>query len=106
MVMGNREKREQKKTERIAAAERREIELRERRRSEIRAQRCPRCSADCIARLLYGLPDRSPDLQEEVDLGLVVLAGSAFCSTDPQWHCRNCHHEWGTLGELFVRLTR
>ena len=55
-------------------------------------RRCPRCSSDEVARLLYGTP--SPDLLEEARAGRVALGADVFWPEAPQWLCVACANEW------------
>ena len=106
--MGKRSKREAKKAGREAnqavraeAEARREAEVRELWRDEIRSQRCPVCGSGGVGRYFYGMPDFAPAMVEERDEGLLILAGCSSRGSDPIWRCRACGHEWGTLGPLF-----
>lgn|GEM_PF-1991088 len=49
--------------------------------------RCPACGSDRIARILWGLPVYSQELQEQMDAGKVVLGGCCVSDFDP---CRTC----------------
>ena len=95
--MGKRAKREQRHTERRAAASACEAERRAAFLAEVAAQRCPVCGAAGVARIGYGLPRFTPDLTADLDAGRVVLGGCDISGDDPVWLCRACKHSWGRL---------
>jgi hypothetical protein len=57
---------------------------------------CPVCESSHIAKIEYGLPDFSEELERELDAKRVVLGGCVVTGDDPQWHCNECHHRWGS----------
>ena len=60
---------------------------------------CPLCHSQRVARILYGLPDFTPELGKTLDEDRVVLGGCCIVGNDPQWHCMTCRHEWGSIDE-------
>ena len=58
---------------------------------------CPKCQAGNPARILYGLPDFTPELQQELSSKRVVLGGCVIFDDSPAWQCTRCGHEWGEL---------
>ncbi len=71
-----------------------------------RAQiKCPRCGSRNTARILYGMPAYSSELQEKLDSGKVFLGGCGISAvrdgnggmipTDPARYCNACHKEFG-----------
>ena len=62
--------------------------------------KCPYCGSTDIARLLYGKPFFSEELQEQLDSGKVRLGGccihvieaedGTMVRTDPEWYCNHC----------------
>ncbi len=58
-----------------------------------RAQRCPMCGSAEVSRYLYGLPDFSPELQKDLDEGLIILVGCTLSPNNPVRLCRTCRHE-------------
>ena len=53
---------------------------------------CPSCGDREPQRIAYGYP--YPDMWESVERGESVLGGCEMRSTSPNWHCRQCGHEW------------
>ena len=51
---------------------------------------CARCGSKRIAKILYGLPAFSKELQESLDEGSVVLGGCNVGEDDPTWACADC----------------
>jgi len=31
---------------------------------------------------------------EDLDKGDIVLGGCCVTENDPEWHCKDCEHEW------------
>jgi hypothetical protein len=58
---------------------------------------CPACHAPRVARIQYGLPVFTPELEQELDEGRTVLGGCCIFGNDPQWECLECHHRWGQI---------
>ena len=58
--------------------------------AEGRPQSCPACGSPRIARILYGLPDFSKDLEEALSEGTVTLGGCVVTGDDPEWECLAC----------------
>ncbi|MDM7912316.1 MAG: hypothetical protein QUS09_04390 [Methanotrichaceae archaeon] len=58
--------------------------------SEGQPQRCPKCLGTRIARVLYGHPCMSADLQRALKNGTVVLGGCCLTGDDPKWQCTDC----------------
>lgn len=59
--------------------------------TELKPRRCPVCGSSWIAKILYGYPGCSPDLQRELDRGEVVLGGCIVFSFSPEWQCMDCY---------------
>ena len=55
---------------------------------------CLACGAKGAARILYGLPLFSPELDALLDKGELVLGGCVISEDDPEWHCNSCGHDW------------
>ena len=53
---------------------------------------CPKCDSADVARIEYGFP--SPEMIEGSDKGEIVLGGCCVEVNDPEWHCKDCEHEW------------
>jgi len=58
---------------------------------------CPRCGSKKTAKILYGMPMMSPDLQEQLDKGEVVLGGCCITTCDPKYYCNKCKKDFGML---------
>ena len=55
---------------------------------------CPKCSSKNIIPIVFGLP--GPELEAEAMAGKVSLGGCIVSPDDPEWHCRDCKHEWAS----------
>jgi len=53
-------------------------------------RKCPRCGSRGIARILYGHPDPSETLFQDLREGRVVLGGCCITDDDPAWQCTSC----------------
>jgi hypothetical protein len=58
--------------------------------AEGRPQSCPACGSPRIARILYGLPAFSKDLEDALSEGIVALGGCVLSGDDPEWQCLGC----------------
>lgn len=56
---------------------------------------CPRCGSKKTARILYGKPVMSPELEEQLDKGEVVLVGYCINDYAPAYHCNKCKKDFG-----------
>ena len=61
----------------------------------MRKIKCPKCGSTNIARYLWGMPSFTPDLQEEIKQGKIILGGCCITEQDPQYHCNNCKKDFG-----------
>jgi len=57
---------------------------------------CPSCGSKRVARILYGLPDDTPELLSEIKVGKATLGGCCIDDNDPKWKCHDCLLKWGT----------
>lgn len=55
---------------------------------------CPACGCNQVASILYGLPDDSDELREDLRMKRVTLGGCVVSDDDPLWHCNVCGVEW------------
>lgn len=69
-----------------------------------RPLRCPQCGSSSVARILWGLPAFSDDLQRWLDEGEVVLGGCCLPDALPAWHCNRCQHRWPTPADEGTRM--
>jgi len=51
---------------------------------------CPACGSKRVARIMYGYPAYSDELQAQLDAGTVVLGGCVITGDDPAWRCTQC----------------
>ncbi len=51
---------------------------------------CPRCGEKPVAKLIYGFPVMTPELQEEVKAGKIAFGGCCITGYDPRWQCTHC----------------
>jgi len=54
--------------------------------------KCPKCQSENVAAIEFGLP--SPEMIEARERGEIVLGGCCVAEDDPEWHCKDCEHEW------------
>lgn len=53
-------------------------------------RKCPFCKSSTIAKILYGMPYFSKELEKELDEGKTVLGGCIVTQDDPPWQCVDC----------------
>jgi hypothetical protein len=53
-------------------------------------KKCPSCGSAKIARILYGMPDFSPELEKDLEEGRIVLGGCDIIFNNPSWQCADC----------------
>lgn len=59
-----------------------------------RAKRiCPECGSVSVVRIVYGYP--GSELIRQAEAGKIWLGGCCVSGNDPEWHCKECGHEWG-----------
>ena len=68
--------------------------------------RCPSCGLREIARIQWGRPRFTKELETALDAGVVVLGGYMVASDSPRWRCRSCGHEFGDLGIRIIEYSR
>lgn len=56
--------------------------------------RCPKCNKTKVAKILYGMPAMSEELEKQLDEGSVVLAGCCIEGEKPRFRCRWCKREF------------
>ncbi|WP_203329171.1 hypothetical protein [Candidatus Laterigemmans baculatus] len=49
--------------------------------------KCPKCGGQPVARIVYGLPHFSDELEQEIQSGKTVLGGCCISGDDPEWQC-------------------
>jgi hypothetical protein len=58
--------------------------------SKRKPAKCPKCGSAKVARILYGYPHMSEDLERDMNEGKIVLGGCCEESIDPSWQCTAC----------------
>ncbi len=56
-------------------------------------RKCPECGSAKIARIQYGMPICSPELDRNLESGKVVLGGCCQEINAPAWKCAACGAE-------------
>ena len=60
-------------------------------------RRCPRCKSDNVARIQWGLPAFTEELERGLESGRVILGGCCISPDSPELHCNDCGAEFGHL---------
>ena len=55
--------------------------------------KCHECGSLRIARILYGLPAWSAELEADLKAGRVAIGGCCITGDDPAWKCMECEAE-------------
>jgi hypothetical protein len=55
---------------------------------------CPNCGSSRVARIMYGYPPPSRELEKEMDEERLVLGGCIVTGEDPTHYCNSCGHHW------------
>lgn len=53
---------------------------------------CPSCGSAAVIPIVYGMPDE--DLVRRDAEGLALIGGVAMYDYSPEWHCKDCQHQW------------
>ena len=53
--------------------------------------KCPNCGFDKIAYILYGLPNFTPSLRNEIRENKIALGGCFISDESPTWKCVACN---------------
>ena len=53
---------------------------------------CPGCNSQRVVPIVFGYP--TPDAMEAVEEGKIMLGGCIVEEGNPNWHCKDCDHEW------------
>ena len=56
---------------------------------------CPQCGSRETAKILYGMPTWSPELDEQINKGGIVLGGCCITRCDPVYRCNKCKKDFG-----------
>jgi predicted RNA-binding Zn-ribbon protein involved in translation (DUF1610 family) len=53
---------------------------------------CPKCGSSNVIPIIYGLPSYEAFLESKE--GKIKLGGCIVSDDNPNWHCKDCGHEW------------
>lgn len=53
----------------------------------------PKCGSLIVARILYGFPAWSEELEADLKAGRVAIGGCCITGDDPAWKCVECETE-------------
>ena len=65
---------------------------------------CPHCGSKNTARILYGYPAFSPQLERKLDEGRIRLGGCIVTDFDPDRHCNECGRDFSTVPSVWDLL--
>lgn len=65
-----------------------------------KTRKCPACGSESIAKIMYGMPMMTPELEEELRTGKLSLGGCCVSDDSPRWECNGCGEEWGRVSHL------
>ena len=65
---------------------------------------CPRCGSHAIARILYGMPADSEELERDLDAGRIVLGGCMVWDGRPDHACTACDLRFRADGRPAIPL--
>lgn len=54
---------------------------------------CPLCGGKNTAKILWGMPAFTPELEDELNSGSVVLGGCCIIEPTPTHHCKDCDND-------------
>lgn len=57
---------------------------------------CPKCISANTCRIVYGLMDLTPELEQKLEAGNIYLGGCEITEDDPNRHCNNCKLDFNT----------
>ena len=61
-------------------------------KGDLMKTKCPKCQSDEIIQIIYGYP--TSEAGEDAEKGFVRLGGCDINEDSPQWHCKNCGHDF------------
>lgn len=56
--------------------------------------KCPKCGSKESARILYGMPAFSEELEKKLNNKELFLGGCCISSVDPKYHCNSCNRNF------------
>lgn len=60
------------------------------------APRCPVCGKGKPARIMYGYPMHSIELERDLSERRISLGGCCVTEDDDKWECNACGYTWGS----------
>jgi hypothetical protein len=57
--------------------------------------RCPKCSSEKVAEIIYRMVASDPEIEKQVGTGKIILAGCVVPKDPRRWQCVVCRHKWG-----------
>lgn len=57
---------------------------------------CPNCASSSTCRIMYGMPDYTPELEQKLEAGKVHLGGCIIEVDSPNRHCNECELDFDT----------
>lgn len=57
---------------------------------------CPNCNSTNTCNIMYGLPDFTPELEQKLAAGEVLLGGCVIEEDSPNRHCNECELDFDT----------
>ena len=53
-------------------------------------KKCPACKSFRVARILWGMPAYSEELEADIAAGKIILGGCCLSEDDAKWKCADC----------------
>jgi len=63
-------------------------------------KKCPHCYSTNIAKILYGLPAFSEELDKELKTGKIALGGCMVSDDSPRYKCNDCQKKFGEKEDI------
>lgn len=67
---------------------------------------CPFCGSHNVAKILWGEPIFTEDLERELKSKTVVLGGCCIAFDSPEYHCNDCNKDFGEIKLNFLQEDR
>ena len=58
-------------------------------------KKCPHCGASEAAKIFYGMPEFSEELEAAIKNGEIFIGGCLITGNDPKYKCRSCGFKYG-----------
>ncbi len=59
-------------------------------------RKCPKCGSNSVARILYGYPIPSEELEKELEEGRIIMGGCCIPEFPTKWFCNQCSFGWNS----------